>query len=98
MSRSDVKRSMQTISFHCSKQKLAEFAAHRLNFSHEEAGLLVSAQGEMLHQDTALLQNVADRNAICNVTIVKDGETVIDQLFRVTFYTLEAQEIVAVLE
>lgn len=89
---------MQTITFSRLKQKIAEFRADNLNFSRETDGLFISAEGEMLQQDTPLLEQIANHSATCIVTIVKDGETVIDQPFQVTFFTLEANIIVALLQ
>jgi hypothetical protein len=89
---------MQTISFTFKKQKLAEFVAENMEFARQPEGLLVTAEGEMVFQDTPSMQEIASTSASCVVTIVKDGETVVDQLFQATFFTLEADQLAVLLQ
>lgn len=85
---------MHTLTFSSHKQTIAEFRADTLSFERQPDGLLVSAEGEMLFQDTALLENFTSGGHACTVTLRKDGEAVIDDRFEVAFFTLEPNALV----
>jgi hypothetical protein len=87
-----------TITFSGHKQKIAEFAAQTLNFARQDGGLLLTAEGEMQFQDTASVENMLASYEPYHVAIEKDGETVIDQPFRLTFYTLELDTLAVLLQ
>ena len=86
-----------TITFFSHKHKIAEFYTESPQFAQQDAGLLLSAEGEMRFQDTALLQELAAHTAECRVVIGNTDTTVIDQSFQMTFFTLEANMLVVLL-
>jgi hypothetical protein len=89
---------VQKVIFSNRKQRVAVFDAQTLDFAREPTGLLLTAEGEMIFQDTAAIEELVNHCAECGVTILKDGETVIDQTFRTTFFTLEADALAVLLE
>ena len=89
---------MQTIIFSGHKQKIIEFAAETLNFAQQDGGLLLTAEGEMLFQDTPSVENMLNTNAPIHVAIMKGAQTVIDQPFQVTFFTLEPDNLAVLLQ
>jgi len=89
---------MNIITFSGHKQKIAEFKASNINFVRQDGGLLLTAEGEMLFQDTPSVENMLASAEPYHVTIEKDGETVIDQPFRLTFYTLEPDALAVLLQ
>ncbi len=88
---------MQKIIFSDIKRTIAEFRADTLTFERQEGSLLISAEGEMLAQDTPALEEIASGNHACFVTVLKGEETVIDGQFNVTFFTLEANTVIVAL-
>jgi hypothetical protein len=88
---------MQTIVFSGHKQKIAEFSAEMLNVVREDGGLLLTAEGEMIFQDTPSVENMLNAESTIHVTITRDGETVIDQPFKLTFFTLEPDNLAVLL-
>lgn len=90
--------SVQTITFAYNKQRIAEFVAENLEFTRQPEGLLITAEGEMVAQDTPSVETLINHKSTCHVTICKDGQTIIEQPFEVTFFTLEADELVALLQ
>ena len=88
---------MQTIIFSGHKQKIAEFSAETLNFVQQDDGLLLTAEGEMLFQDTPSVENMLNTSSPVHVTIAKEGNTVVDQPFQVTFFTLEPEALAVLL-
>lgn len=89
---------MARITFSGHKQKIAEFEASELSFAQQDGGLLLTAEGVMQFQDTPSVENMLMSHAPYHVTIEKDGNTVIDQPFRLTFYTLEADNLAVLME
>ena len=88
----------QSVTFAYNKQKIAEFAANYLEFAQQDGGLLLIAEGEMIFQDTPLVEALMNERATCHVTLVKDGEIVVEQNFDVTFFTFEHTELTALLQ
>jgi hypothetical protein len=90
--------SVQSVTFAYNKQKIAEFIAETLDFTRDTDGLVLIASGEMVFQDTPLIEALLNHRPNCRVTISKDGQTVIDQSFDVTFFTLEPDQLAALLQ
>lgn len=89
---------MQIITFSGHKQKIAEFAAQTISFVREDGGLLLSAEGEMLFQDTPSVENMLNASEPVHITIMKGQETVIDQPFTLTIFAFEANSIAVLLQ
>lgn len=88
---------MAKIVFSFPKKIIAEFDAEEVQFARQENALLLTAGGQMLAQDTNAVEQLMQGDARCHVAIIKDGEMVIDQLFEVTVFTFEADQIVVLL-
>lgn len=84
---------MHTLTFSDNKRTLAVFHAETLNFAREEAGLLITALGEMTQQDTPLLENYLNRAAECHVHLAEGEAEILSARFTVTFFTLEQNQI-----
>ncbi len=89
---------MQSITFAHNRQTIAEFVAENMEFTRDPNGLLVTASGEMVFQDTPLVEALIADDSTCHVTIMKDGQTVVEQLFQVSFFTLEADNLAVLLQ
>ena len=89
---------MQTIIFSGRKQKIAEFTAETMSFVREDGGLLLSAEGEMVFQDTPSVENMLNASEPVHITIMKGTETVIDQPFTLTIFAFEANTIAVLLQ
>jgi len=88
---------VQIITFSYGKQIIAEFVAENLEFIRQPEGLLITATGEMVTQDTPLVESLINHKSTCHVSITKDGNAVIEQSFDVMFYTLEPDNLAALL-
>jgi hypothetical protein len=88
---------MQSIVFSGHKQKIAEFAADHIDFARQDGGLLVQAEGEMVFQDTASVENMLNAQTPVHVDIIRDGQEVISQPFAVTVFAFEAGQIAVLL-
>lgn len=88
---------MQTIIFSGHKKKIAEFAAETMSFLREDGGLLLSAEGEMLFQDTPSVENMLNASEPVHITIMKGQEIVIDQPFSLTVFSFESEALVVLL-
>jgi len=88
---------MPKIIFSRPKFRIAEFDADELQFERQEGGLLLTASGAMVAQDTNAVEELMQGNATCHVAIIKGDETVIDQPFQVTVFAFEADQIAVLL-
>ena len=89
---------MPRIIFSGHKKCIAEFDAEDVQFEPQEGALLLTAGGTMVAQDTAMVEELLQGNASCNVTITKDGRKVLDQVFRITIFAFEANNLAVLLE
>lgn len=89
---------MQTVIFSCTRQKIAVVKADSLEITQEPDGLLMFVGGEILMQDTPMVEQLMNTKTRCNLCIMKEEETVIDQPFDVTFFAFEADKVICLLQ
>jgi hypothetical protein len=89
---------MQTVVFSYAKQKIAVVKADSLEITQEPDGLLAFISGEILMQETSLVEQMMNTKTRCNVCITKEEETVIDQPFEVTFFAFEPDKVICLLQ
>ncbi len=88
---------MHTLIFSDNKRKILEFRAEELQFEQQESGLSIHAEGEIVLQDTAALDDVSQANAHCHVAMISGHETLLDGRFQVTFFVLEPDHMAVLL-
>ncbi len=88
---------MARIIFSGMKQQIAEFDASELEFTQQDGGLLLTASGSMVAQETHLVEELMQGDAACTITIVKDAKPVIDQKFNVTIFAFESDNLAILL-
>lgn len=89
---------MQTVVFSFNRQKIAVLQAEGIEITQEPDGLLLFVDGQVLMQDTPLVEQMMNIKTRCNVCIMKDEETVLDQPFEVTFFAFEADKAICLLQ
>ena len=89
---------MQTVVFSYSRQKIAVVKADGLEITQEPDGLLLFVNGEILMQETALVEQLMNTKTQCNVCIMKEEDTVLDQPFEVTFFAFEPDKVICLLQ
>lgn len=83
--------------FHDAKRDIATFEAEHLEFNRTDTGLMLTAHGQMLSQDSPALAERATGTHACNVELTKDGQTALEGRFEVTFFMLEEKDLVVIL-
>ena len=89
--------SMPKIIFSRPKLRIAEFDAQEVEFERQEGGLLLTASGTMIAQDTNAVEALMQGDASCHVEIIKEGASVINQTFQLTVFAFEAEQIAVLL-
>lgn len=89
---------MQTITLSFPKQKIAEFDAEDVEFTRQDGGLLLTANGEMIFQDTPHLETLINEKPNCHIAIDKGNESVLSQEMHVTVFTFEQEQIALLLK